>query len=343
MSWAYPNILFALWLVPVFGFVLWAGHIGRQKSLSAFVDSVMASKLAPERTAARFWLKTALRTCALTLLILTIARPQFGVEEQQVEASGIDVFILLDVSRSMLAEDVKPNRLERARSDILDLLRELEGDSVGLITFAGAPVVQVPLTTDTGFFRTVLQSVDTDSAPRGGTLIGDAIRKALDSMEQAAGRSQVLVLITDGEDQESFPLEAAQAAAERDVRMITIGLGDDGEGARIPERSKDGSPGFIQHEGQEVWSRMDGQLLEQIARTTSGVWIPAQTKAYDLAAIYRAQRTGLTTSSESTTVLQRKTDRFQWFLGPALVLVFVDVLISPFRNRPLGHEEASPT
>lgn len=332
MTWAYPNLLYFLWVVPVCGGLLWASERGRRTAIRSFVDAPMARKLAPQRTNFRVATKLLLKCAALTLVILAAARPQFGEEVQEVQVSGVDVFILLDVSRSMLAEDVKPNRMERAKSDILDLLRELEGDSVGLIVFAGAPVVQVPLTTDAGFFRMVLNDVDTNSAPRGGTQIGDAIRKALDSMEQTSERSQLLVLITDGEDQDSFPVEAAMRAAERNIKVITVGLGDVGEGARIPQRGDDGSFGFVQFEGQEVWSKMDGELLQEIAEVTSGVWVPAQTRTYNLASIYRAQLKGLTSSEDTTEIQQIKTDRFQWFLAPALALLFSDALISAFRR-----------
>lgn len=337
MTWVYPGILNLLWTVPIFVGVLWAAERSKRKAIDSFLDAPMASKLAPQRSDIRVFSKLILRTIAITLLILAIARPQFGEETLEVEVSGVDVFILLDVSRSMLAEDVRPNRLERAKSDILDLLRELEGDSVGLIAFAGAPVVQVPLTTDSSFFRMVLSSVDSDSAPRGGTLIGDAIRKALDSMEQTTERSQLLVLITDGEDQESFPIEAAKQAAERNIKMITVGLGDIGEGARIPQRAADGSLAFVQFEGQEVWSKMDSELLQEIANVTSGVWVPAQTRAYNLAAIYEAQLQGLTSTEETTETKERRTDRFQWFLIPALLLLCCDSLLSVFQ-RPSTNE-----
>lgn len=337
MTWAFPGFLYLLWTVPVFVGVLWAAERSRRKAIDSFLDPAMASKLAPQRSSVRFVSKLMLRSTAFVLLILVVARPQFGEQTQEVDVSGVDVFILLDVSRSMLAEDVRPNRLERAKSDILDLLRELEGDSVGLIAFAGAAVVQVPLTTDASFFRMVLSSVDPDSAPRGGTLIGDAIRKALDSMEQTTGRSQLLVLITDGEDQESFPIEAAKQAAKRNIKMITVGLGDIGEGARIPQRGEDGSLAFVQFDGQEVWSKMDAELLQEIAEVTSGVWVPAQTRAYNLASIYRAQLQGLTSTEKTTETYLLKTDRFQWFLAPALLLLCCDALLSAFQ-RSFLHE-----
>ena len=337
MTWVSPSILYLLWTVPIFVGVLWAAERSKRKAITQFLDPPMAAHLAPTRSVNRFFTTLFLRTVAFILCILSLAGPQYGEEIMEVEVSGIDVFIMLDVSRSMLAEDVKPNRLSRAKSDILDLLRELEGDSVGLITFAGAPVVQVPLTSDSSFFRLVLRGVDCDSAPRGGTFIGEAIRKALSSMQQATERSQLLILITDGDDQESFPIEAARQAAERNIKIITVGLGDIGEGARIPERAEDGSLSFVQYQGQEIWSKMDSELLQEIADVTSGVWVPAQTRAYNLASIYRSQLKGLTSTDETTETKQQKMNRFQWFLLPALLLLACDSILSVFR-RPRTDE-----
>ena len=223
MRWGFPTALFALWLVPLIGFLLVRAHFKRRDAAQRFVEQPMVERLLPAFDTTRVWLKAILVMTAVTLLIVAIARPRFGFDLKEISSRGVDLFVLLDVSRSMLAEDVKPNRLERAKSDILDLLQKLEGDRVGLIVFAGAPVVQVPLTTDQGFFKIALDDVDSDSAPRGGTLIGDAIRKALESMEARSDRDQAIVLITDGGDQDSFPAEAAKQAAERRLNTILDG------------------------------------------------------------------------------------------------------------------------
>ena len=262
---------------------------------------------------------------------MAVARPKFGVYFEQVTTRGVDLFVVLDVSRSMLAQDVRPNRLERAKSDILDLLSRLEGDRVGLIVFAGAPVVQVPLTMDHGFFRIALNDVDTDSAPRGGTLIGDALRKAMESMETRPDRDQAIVLITDGEDQDSFPREAAEQAAERNIHIITVGLGDTGEGARIPQRSESGGLSYVQQDGQEVWSKMDETLLRDLATTTSGAYVPARTFSYDLGQIYDDQLAQLAQGELSSEKRQRFREQFQWFGGLALMLLLTEMLVPAYR------------
>jgi Ca-activated chloride channel family protein len=246
---------------------------------------------------------------------------------EQVSARGVDLFVLLDVSRSMEARDVTPSRLERAKSDILDLLNRLQGDRVGLITFAGAAVVQIPLTTDQGFFRSVLADVDSASAPRGGTLIGDAIRKAIESMPERLDRDQVIVLITDGEDHDSYPEEAAAQAAERSIKIITVGLGDTNEGARVPVQDEGAGIRYMQHEGQEVWSVMDERLLKEIALATSGAYVPARTRAYDLGQIYEKHLAQLTRSEIHAEKRKRYREQFQLFLCLGVAFLLLDTCI----------------
>lgn len=330
MNWGFPTALFALWLVPLAGYLLLRADRRRQQTAKQFVDAAMVGRLLPRFERTRTWTKSVLLMTGLALLIVALARPRFGVYFEEMSGRGVDLFVILDVSRSMLAEDVKPNRLQRAKSDILDLLNRLEGDRVGLIAFAGAPVVQVPLTTDHAFLKMMLEEIDSTSAPRGGTMIGDSIRKALESMEARIDRDQAIVLITDGGDQDSFPREAAQQAAERNVRIITVGLGDVSEGARIPRRNNDGSLSFVQHEGQEVWSKMDEGLLKEIATTTNGAYVPAQTLNYDLGQIYDDHLVQLTQGEISSEKRKRFREQFQWFAMAGLLILLLDMIIPPY-------------
>ena len=340
MSWGTPTILFALWLVPLTGMMLLHAHRKQRQAALAFAKLRMADKLIPQTSTARLWVRATLAMLAVGLLTTAAARPQFGVVIEQMTARGADLYVLLDVSRSMLAEDVAPNRLERAKSDIRDLLKRLEGDRVGLIAFAGAPVELVPLTTDQGFFRMALDDVDPDSAPRGGSLIGDAVRRALEGMEERRDRDQVIVLISDGDDHDSFPLEAARQAAERGVRIISIGLGDTGEGARIPSRKEDGSLTWTQHDGQEVWSKMDESMLAQMASETSGIWVPARTRTYDLGQIYEDKLAGLMRGELQSERRRRFREQFQWFAAAGLLLLIVEMGLSGAVRRT---QEAAET
>ncbi len=331
MYWETPSLLFLLWVVPVAGFGLVYAHRQRIATAGRFADRAMVERLMPSFRAARPWVKAVLMLVGVTCLIMGASRPRFGVFFEEVSQRGVDLFVLLDVSRSMMAEDVAPNRLERAKSDIRDLLHKLKGDRVGLIAFAGSPVVKVPLTTDHGFFYMLLDDIDTDSAPRGGSLIGDAIRKAMEAMEERRDRDQVIVLITDGEDHDSFPAEAAKQSAERSIKIFTIGLGDVGEGARIPVRDESGQLSYVRHKGQEVWSKMDERLLKEIALTTSGAYIPAQTRVYDLGQIYEDHLANLTRSEIVSVKRKRFREQFQLFVCFGLVFLVIEMLVPSYR------------
>jgi Ca-activated chloride channel family protein len=196
--------------------------------------------------------------------------------------------------------------------------------------FAGKPVVKVPLTTDRGFFEMMLDGVDTSSAPRGGTLIGDAIRKAIEAMPERGDRDQAIVLITDGEDQESAPAEAAKHAAERGIKIFTVALGDSTEGARIPVRGADGQRTYLKYAGSEHWSKVDEKLLEQIALATGGAYIPAGTKAYDLGEVYDDHLAELTHGEFRSEKRRRYHEQFQWFLCFGLGLLLVQMAVPAY-------------
>lgn len=330
IDWFQPNWLLALWLVPVVAFLLFATARWRRRAAERFAAAPMLNRLAPQADGGRRLAKVVLVTVALICLLLAMARPRYGTYMQDISTSGTDIYILLDVSRSMLAEDVKPNRLERAKSDVLDLVNRLQGDRIGLIAFAGTPVLKAPLTLDTDFFREQLNAVSTDATPRGGSMLGDAILKSLESMESRYDRQQVLVLITDGEDQNSFVQEAASAAAERDVRIISVGIGDPNDGARIPVRSKSGALSYLQYNGQEVWSVLREETLKELAQRTGGAYIPARTSVYDLGDIYENHLSAITRSQRDVQKRRRLRERFQLFAGIAFFCLVIDGLLSAF-------------
>jgi hypothetical protein len=211
------------------------------------------------------------------------------------------------------------------------LLKKLGGDRVGLIVFAGKPVLKVPLTTDAGFFDLVLDEVSPKSAPRGGTLIGDAIRKGLDALPARGDHDQMLVLLTDGEDQESYPLDAAKKAAERGVKIFTVGLGDSTEGARIPIRDANGELSYVKEEGKEHWSKTDQTVLQEIAKVTGGAHVSAGTRVYDLGQIYEDRIASLTRGEGDQEVNRRRlNDQYQIFLALALVSLSIAYVLPDY-------------
>ena len=342
MDWDWGNlrVLLGLWILPVVAALLVYAHRKRAATARRFADPAMVRRLMPPLQSWRPWVKGAVVLLGLGCLILAGARPRFGVYFEKVTQRGVDLFVLLDVSRSMTAEDVAPNRLERAKSDVRDLLARLSGDRVGLITFAGKAVVKVPLTTDQGFFRTVLEEIDVQSSPRGGTLIGDAIRQGLVAMPQQRDRDQVMVLITDGEDHDSFPDEAAEQAAERGVKVFTVGLGDSREGARIPIRDAASGLRYLKHDDQEVWSKVDERLLKEIAIDTGGVYIPVGTQAYpkgeDLGTIVQKHLAGLARGEIQAQKRKRYRERFQLFVCLGVALLLAEMAIPSYHRPAVG-------
>ncbi len=281
--------------------------------------------------------EAALREAAIVAGLVALAGPRFGNQYEAVVPRGADLYVLIDVSRSMLAEDVPPSRLGRAKADVAALVNRLEGERVGLIAFAGQAVVKCPLTVDYDAVRRSLDELDPGSAPRGGTAIGDAIRKALEVFQARADRDQAILLITDGDDQQSYPLEAAAVAAERHVTIFTVGLGDADHGARIPQGTE--SRSYLEYQGHQVWSKLDGSLLKEIALKTSGVYVPVGTRAYDLGELYAKYLQGRRGSDEQSHQRIRRADRFQIFLALALLALLADALT---RLYPRAVKPAEP-
>ena len=262
---------------------------------------------------------------SMLLSVFAAARPSWSEREVTVSRKGRDVVFLIDVSRSMLAEDLYPNRLERAKLAVLDALSIIEGDRVGLVAFAGTSVVKCPLTLDYSFFSQSVQNLSTEAVSLGGSMIGDAIRKTLsDVLSGASGGYQDIVLITDGEDQESYPLKAAEMLSERDIRLIAIGLGDGNTGKRIPVTDELGNQVFLTYNGKEIWSRLDADTLRQMASVTpGGRYLNVSTGAFKMGDIYSS----LIKTQEARFVEEEKSveheENFQYFLLPAVILLLI--------------------
>jgi len=264
------EMLYLLWLLPLlFGLFLYSANRRRQL-LERFLPASLQTKLIFVNPVRRRW-KAALLLVGFSLLVISLARPAWNLKQTTITRTGRDVVFVLDVSKSMLAEDLAPNRLERAKLAIADVIDKLQGDRVGLLVFAGTAAVKCPLTLDYGFFRMMLEHVSTESISRGGSMIGDAIRVVLDQMlDKQEKKYKDIVLITDGEDHDSFPVEAAKEAGEKGVRLFIVGLGDENEGKRIPVTDESGHRTFMKYQGREVWSKLDADTLRKMALATPG-------------------------------------------------------------------------
>ncbi len=330
------KMLYLFWLLPVLVFFYaWAAY-RRAAALKAFVEEGLMERIGLSHSSSgRVW-KAVLFTIAFACVALSIARPGWNPKPQKIERRGRDIMILLDVSKSMLAEDLLPNRLERAKIAIADMLEKLEGDRVGLIAFAGTAVLKVPLTTDYGFFRLVLDEIDVNSVSRGGTKIGDAVRKALDEgFGDQERKYKDIILITDGEDHDSFPVEAAEEAGQRGVRIIAIGLGDENEGRRIPLTDEDGNRYFLTYQGREVWSRLDASTLRRmVAATPGGKYLNVATGTIDLGDVYSKLIAGEEKREIESKTMELYEEKFQIFIAAAIGLLSLEAIVGERRKNP---------
>jgi Ca-activated chloride channel family protein len=324
MNFGQPEWFAGLWGLPVLAGVLswmfWRQRVAaRTFSGSAFGEVLVRSVRWGRRRA-----RAALVIAAAGLLVLALARPRWDPREETVQRTGRDVVFLVDVSRSMLAADLAPSRLERAKLWIKDLVASLGNDRVGLVAFAGTAVVKCPLTVDTSFFNLALEGLGPDSVSRGGTMIGDAIRKTLDEVITEGDGACDIILFTDGEDQESFPVEAAGLAAKRGIRLIALGLGSDSSGGLVPG---------VTYNQREVVSRLNAGALAQVAAASAGgVYLNVGTGTIDLERVYADLAAPARKKQMEAGRSVRYREGFGLFLGGALALLLMEVFVSERRR-----------
>jgi len=323
------SMLHFFWLLPLFAGLLFYGLYKRRQALALFIENRLYRDKAVLRRGTDRRRKFVLLLLSVIFLVIGLARPAWNEKQVKVKRQGRDVIFLLDVSRSMLADDLSPDRLTRAKIAIADAVEVLQGDRVGLVLFAGDTVIRCPLTLDYGFFRLMLEAVDTESAPRGGTLLGDAVRFVMkNSFDDQAKQYKDIVLITDGGDQDSFPVEAAKDAGDKGIRLIVVGLGDEKEGRRIPVAGADGRKRFLTYKGEEVWSKLDGNTLRSMALATpGGFYLPVATGAIDLGRVYQDLIAGAAKKELEEQKIERYEEKFQIFLGLALVLLVLEITL----------------
>ncbi len=322
--------LAALWAVPVAGLLVSYALYRRTVLLRRLADARLLPALAASVSRGRAAAKSILLLGALGAIIFGLARPQWDAQPHEVRRLGRDVCFVIDVSRSMLAEDLAPNRLERTKIWMRDVLSAVKGDRVAIVAFAGSAVVKCPLTHDYGFARMALDDLSPDSVHRGGTLIGDAVRLAQREVfdtEEASYKD--IILITDGEDMESFPVEAAKAAGDAGIRIIAIGIGDENVGARIPMTDEFGRKTFVMHDGKPVMSRLDARTLREMALASrDGQYLNVATGTIELDQVYEHLIQQARQREMASADVVRYEEKFQMFLGLGLGLLVMEGLIS---------------
>jgi Ca-activated chloride channel family protein len=321
-------------LIPAYLWCFWQ----KTRALKVLANSEMLKKINNTVSLKRQIFKTFLLIASFVSIVVALTEPKWNPQAQKIKRQGRDICILLDTSRSMLAEDIKPSRLERSKIAIADLLETLAGDRIALVTFAGNSTVKCPLTQDYAFVRMALADISTESTSRGGTMIGDAIRKAAEEVFDKQSREyKDIILITDGEEHEgaeSFPIQAAEKAAAEGIRTIAIGLGDENEGSRIPITGPNGEKTFLKYKDKEVWSKLGGDLLRNIVYVTDGGKYlsvgPGTT--LDLGQIYENLIASAAKRELESTTMLKYDEKFQIFIALGLILLICEALISERRK-----------
>jgi Ca-activated chloride channel family protein len=342
MNFAHPQLLWLLLVIPPgLALFFWWGDRVRQKLLIQFVEARLLSSLTVGLSPARRQIRFALAIVAVALLLIAIARPQYGYDKEEVQQNGLDVVVAVDTSKSMLATDIAPNRLARAKLAALELMQRAKTDRLGLVAFAGSAFLECPLTIDNTAFQQSVQALDVKSIPEGGTALAEAINTALTAFKEQSNH-KALVLLTDGEDNDEGALEAAQAAAKAGLKIFTVGIGTT-EGALL-------DPNLVRDpEGNAVKSHLNEALLKQIAAATGGFYLPLR-GADTMDLLYDHGLAPLPKSEGVSRVVRRYHEQYHWPLTAAILLLLAELFLPerrpPARNgadKPAGAATAAQT
>ncbi len=333
MRFSNPQLIYWFLVLPVLAAIIYFGMMRKRHDLRKIANEKVLSRLLVGISSRRNLLKHGFFLTAVFFLVFSLLGPRWGFHWEEVKRRGVDLVIALDTSESMLTQDVKPNRLERARREILDLVGLIRGDRIGLVVFSGTAFIQCPLTLDYGAFLMLLDYVDTSAVPQKGTNLAQAIRKSVSAFDDSPGTSKAIILISDGGNLQDDPLAAANEAKKKGIKIYTIGVGREDEESPIPLSEG----GFKYNEGQMVTTKLDDQLLRKIAVSTDGVYVRSVTGDLDLEKIYydeinkKMEKRDLEASRT-----KRWEERFQWPLALAAALLALELLIAE-RQR---HAEA---
>lgn len=328
IEFVHPAWLWGLFAAPILVLATIVGGRRRRSSLGAFVAAPLQNTLAPGYSWRRYLAKGLLRALALSAILVALAVPRFGSQLVKVERQGIDVVLALDTSLSMLAEDMRPNRLERAKQEISDVIAGLDGDRVGVVAFSGEAVQLCPLTVDYSAALMLVRSLDVYTISEPGSAIGTALEKSIELFEGAGQGDRAIVLMTDGENTEGDPLQAARAAAEKGIRVYAIGIGSP-KGELIPERGADGSVSGYKKDarGETVLTRLDEKTLEDVASASGGKYLPATTEGLEINVLFD-EIAGMQKKLIKGEFIERKKERFWIPLVVALIALLGDALVS---------------
>ena len=326
MRFEHPNLLWLLLVIPpALALFFWWSERTRQKLLTEFVEARLLATLTAGISPARRKFRFALVIASVALLLIALARPQYGYDNEEVRQNGLDIVVAVDTSKSMLATDIPPSRLGRAKLAALELMQTAKADRLGLVAFAGEAFLSCPMTIDDTAFQQSVQALDVNSIPQGGTALAEAINTALAAFKEN-GNHKALVLFTDGEDNDEGALAAAQAAAKEGLKIFTIGIGS-AEGALVQIPDGNGGSDYIRDEkGQVVKTKLNESLLQEIAGATGGFYLPLR-GADTINTLYERGLAPLPKSEGAEKLVRRYHEQFQWPLTVALLLLLVEFLL----------------
>jgi Ca-activated chloride channel homolog len=332
MSFGAPQWLWGLLLIPLLIALFIRSEQRGLKQLQEFVSARLLPQLAGTVNRLRRIIRFALQLLGLALAIVSLAQPRWGYTFEDVKRKGLDLLIAVDTSRSMLSNDVQPNRLDRVKLAIQDLITQLQGDRVGLIAFAGRAFLQAPLTIDYDAVVEALNDLDTKTIPEGGTNISSAITLATQSFGKSAMGNRALVIFTDGEELSGDALKTAKEAADAGVRIFTVGVGTP-QGSLIPVTGDDGETSFVKDSsGQVVKSKLDDKRLREIAQATGGFYLHLENGLRTMQQIQNEGLTKMQAAEMDVRLSRRPIERYEWPLGVALIALALSILI-PERKR----------
>ena len=333
MRFAEPSFLWGLFTLPFFALLSYYAFYRRKKLAERFVSLSMLPKLSTSVSPWRRLAKVLILLLAIAFLFVALARPQWGHKLEHVERRGLDLVLLQDISLSMLAEDIKPNRLVRSRHEIASFLESLTGDRVGLVAFSGEAQVMVPLTLDYGTVQMMLRELEPGWL-MPGTNLEKAIRKGMDLFRNSggAGKYSVMVLMSDGEELEDAAVNAAKEAAEMGIRIYTVGIGSR-EGVPIPVKTKNGEVAYKKDmQGNIVTTRLEDGTLQEIASATGGLYFYASPGEFQLQKVLTEIAT-LEKKDQASDRFENYQDRYQIFLGIAALLFLIEAVVSERGRR----------
>jgi Ca-activated chloride channel family protein len=328
----HPDMIYLLLLAPVLLVLYVMLRRWKIKSLNSFGDINLVRRLFPDVSVSRPGIKFVLIFIAFISLVIGVCGPLIGSKLEEVKRKGADIIIALDVSNSMRAEDIRPNRLERSKQAISRLIDNLQGDRIGIVVFAGDAYMQLPITTDYGAAKLFLSSIETETVPKQGTAIGAAIDLAASSFSDTTKKHSAIVVISDGENHEDDAIEAAKSASEQGIKIYTIGMGLV-DGAPIPINNNGSRVGFRQdNNGSTVISKMNPTMLSEVADAGKGRFIQATNSDDGLSIILR-ELNGLDKKEFKAKMYTSFENQFQYFLALALLLLLIDFSLGEKKSK----------